>query len=253
MEAAGPFDIIGDVHGCYDELALLLEALGYRMDRPGFCASPPPGRRAVFLGDLCDRGPKNAQSLLLAMNMADSGAALCVVGNHDDKLLRNLRGGKVRHAPEPEDTARCVRARGAAFARRVAAFIEGLPSHCVFDGGGLVIAHAGLKEEFHGRYCPQERHFCLYGDTTGERDEYGFPVRRPWMDDYRGGALVVYGHTPLSEVMEVNNTICIDTGCVFGGALTALRYPERELVSIPAARTYFAPVLPLAPGHAASC
>jgi diadenosine tetraphosphatase ApaH/serine/threonine PP2A family protein phosphatase len=181
--------------------------------------------------------------------MSDSGAARCVAGNHDDKLLRNLRGDPTRKAPEPEDTVEDVRALGAGFARRAAAFIEGLASHYVFDSGKLVVAHAGLKEELHGVESPEARHFCLYGDTTGERDEYGFPVRRPWMEDYRGSALVVYGHTPLSEVLEVNNTVCIDTGCVFGGALTALRYPEREFVSVPAARVYFTPVTPLTPGQ----
>jgi hypothetical protein len=244
---AGPFDIIGDVHGCYDELTQLLEKLGYRVDRAGFDASPPAGRSAVFLGDLCDRGPKNTEALRLVMNMADSGAARCVAGNHDDKLLRNLRGDPARKAPEPEDTVESVRALGAGFARRAAAFIEGLACHYVFDGGKLVIAHAGLKEELHGSCSPEARHFCLYGDTTGARDEYGFPVRRPWVDGYRGSALVVYGHTPLSEARLINNTICIDTGCVFGGALTALRYPELELVSVPAARVYCEPVMPLAP------
>ncbi|MDR1299986.1 MAG: metallophosphoesterase [Oscillospiraceae bacterium] len=247
---AGPFDIIGDVHGCYDELVRLLGELGYRVDCAGFDAAPPAGRRAVFLGDLCDRGPMNVEALRIVMNMVDSGAAYCVAGNHDDKLLRNLRGGHARGAAEPEDTVDGVRALGDGFARRAAAFIEALASHYVFDGGKLVIAHAGLKEEFHGLCSPEVRHFCLYGDTTGERDEHGFPVRRPWMDSYRGSALVVYGHTPLSEVLETNNTVCIDTGCVFGGALTALRYPERELVSVTAARAYFAPVTPLTPGRA---
>jgi hypothetical protein len=183
------------------------------------------------------------------MNMTSGGAACCIAGNHDDKLLRNLRGCPARRAPEPEDTVESVRALGAGFARRAAAFIERLASHYVFDSGKLVVVHAGLKEEFQGVESPEARHFCLYGDTTGARDEYGFPVRRPWVDDYRGSALVVYGHTPLSEVLEVNNTICIDTGCVFGGALTALHYPERELVSVPAARAYFTPVTPLAPGR----
>jgi protein phosphatase len=192
----------------------------------------------------------NVEALRIVMNMVDSGAAYCVAGNHDDKLLRNLRGGHARGAAEPEDTVDGVRALGDGFARRAAAFIEALASHYVFDGGKLVIAHAGLKEEFHGLCSPEVRHFCLYGDTTGERDEHGFPVRRPWMDSYRGSALVVYGHTPLSEVLETNNTVCIDTGCVFGGALTALRYPERELVSVTAARAYFAPVTPLTPGRA---
>ncbi|MCB0014243.1 MAG: hypothetical protein KDE34_20160, partial [Anaerolineales bacterium] len=80
--------------------------------------------------------------------------------------------------------------------------------------------------------------FALYGDTTGERDEYGLPVRLDWAADYRGRALVAYGHTPTATAEWLNNTICLDTGCVFGHKLTALRYPEKELVDVPAAETY---------------
>ena len=71
-------------------------------------------------------------------------------------------------------------------------------------------------------------------------------MRYPWAEDYRGDAMVVYGHTPVPEAVWVNKTICIDTGCVFGGRLTALRYPERELVSVPAHEVYYEPVRPLA-------
>ena len=115
------------------------------------------------------------------------------------------------------------------------AFLDGLVSHYVLDGGRLVVAHAGLQAEMHGRASAAVRAFALYGETTGETDEFGLPVRYPWAQDYRGQAAVVYGHTPVPEPDWVNNTICIDTGCVFGGRLTALRYPERELVSVPAA------------------
>ena len=115
----------------------------------------------------------------------------------------------------------------------------------MLDGGRLVVAHAGLKEAYHGRASGRVRSFALYGDTTGETDEYGLPVRYPWAQDYRGRATVVYGHTPVPEAEWVNNTICLDTGCVFGGALTALRYPERELVSVPAEREWYEPVRPL--------
>jgi protein phosphatase len=127
----------------------------------------------------------------------------------------------------------------------VESFLDDLISHYVFDGGRLVVAHAGLVERMHGRSSGRVRAFCLYGETTGETDEYGLPVRYPWASEYRGRAMVVYGHTPTPEPEWLNNTICIDTGCVFGGSLTALRYPERELVSVPAVREYYAPVKPL--------
>ena len=109
----------------------------------------------------------------------------------------------------------------------------------MFDDGKLVVAHAGMKEEMQGRGSGKVRDFALYGETTGETDEYGLPVRYNWAAEYRGKAMVVYGHTPVAEPEWLNRTINIDTGCVFGGKLTALRYPERELVSVPALRTYY--------------
>ena len=103
-----------------------------------------------------------------------------------------------------------------------------------------MVAHAGLKESYHGRSSGRVRSFALYGDTTGETDEYGLPVRYPWAQEYRGRAMVAYGHTPVPTAEWVNNTICLDTGVVFGGSLTALRYPEREIVSVPAERQWYA-------------
>jgi polynucleotide kinase-phosphatase len=99
----------------------------------------------------------------------------------------------------------------------------------------------------HGRGSGRVREFALYGETTGETDEFGLPVRYNWAADYRGSATVVYGHTPVPEPEWLNRTINVDTGCVFGGGLTALRYPERELVSVPARRTYCEPSRPFLP------
>src|SRR3954463_3957358 len=86
--------------------------------------------------------------------------------------------------------------------------------------------------------------FALFGETTGETDDFGLPVRRNWAADYRGRALVVYGHTPVADPAWENNTVNIDTGGVFGGRLTALRSPERETVSVPARRQYSIPARP---------
>ena len=112
-------------------------------------------------------------------------------------------------------------------------------SHYVFDDGKLVIAHAELKEATQGRGSGKVREFALYGETTGETDDFGLPVRYDWAADYRGNAQVVYGHTPVPEPVWLNNTVNIDTGCVYGGKLTALRYPEREIVSVAAKATYY--------------
>ncbi len=241
---SGPFDVIGDVHGCLRELTELLTALGYAVTTDD--AVHPDGRRALFLGDLVDRGPDSPGVLRLVMGMVAAGHALAVPGNHENKLVRALRGNQVTVSHGLERTLAQLDAEPPEFRRAVADFCYGLVSHYVLDGGRLVVAHAGLAEKLQGRSSARVRDFALYGDTTGETDEYGLPVRYPWATDYRGRATVLYGHTPVPEPEWVNNTLCLDTGCVFGGRLTALRWPERELVSVPAHETYYEPVRPLA-------
>ncbi|MEV4130833.1 polynucleotide kinase-phosphatase [Dactylosporangium sp. NPDC049742] len=247
-ELTGPFDIIGDVHGCREELELLLDRLGYVLARDAAGrpadARHPDGRTAVFVGDLVDRGPDSPGVLRLVMGMVAAGHALCVSGNHEAKLLRALRGVNVKRTHGLQETLDQLET-DAELGAVLPAFLDGLISHYVLDGGRLVVAHAGLKEAYHGRASGRVRAFALYGDTTGETDEYGLPVRYPWAQEYQGAATVVYGHTPVPAAEWVNNTICVDTGCVFGGALTALRYPSRELVSVPAVRAHYEPVRPL--------
>ena len=243
----GPFDIIGDVHGCHTELVELLERLGWQIDATGESAVHPDGRQAIFLGDLVDRGPASPAVLRLAMNMVRSGAALCIPGNHENKLKRALDGKSVTLSHGLAETMEQLAAESPEFRAEVASFIDGLVSHAVLDGGSLVVAHAGLPEAMHGRSSGAVRSFALYGDTTGETDEFGLPVRYPWANDYRGRAAVVYGHTPVPDAVWINGTICIDTGCVFGGSLSALRWPERELIAVPAHETYYEPTRPLQP------
>ncbi|MBB6349302.1 polynucleotide kinase-phosphatase [Nonomuraea muscovyensis] len=241
-ELSGPFDIIGDVHGCRAELESLLERLGWQGVRH------PEGRTAVFVGDLVDRGPDTPGVLRLVMDMVEAGTAICVAGNHEQKLVRALNGRKVKVAHGLQESLDQLAAEPPEFTARARAFMDGLISHYQLDGGRLVVAHAGLKEAFHGRASGRVRAFALYGETTGETDEYGLPVRYPWADDYRGRAMVVYGHTPTVRPEWVNNTICLDTGCVFGGHLTALRYPERELVQVQAEKVWYEPAKPLGGG-----
>ena len=257
----GPFDIIGDVHGCADELELLLAKLGYQpgetpFAEPGWTRKTydhPESRRAVFVGDIVDRGPRILDAVGIVRNMVVGGAALCVPGNHDAKLLKKLEGRDVKIAHGLAQTLAEIEALPAetwpGFTRSLAAFLDGLVSHYVFDGGKLVVAHAGMKEEYQGRGSATVRAFALYGETTGETDEFGLPVRYDWASEYRGAAAVVYGHTPVPEPEWLNNTVNVDTGCVFGGRLTALRYPERELVSVPAARVYCEPARPFLPAQ----
>jgi protein phosphatase len=243
----GPFDIIGDIHGCYDELVALLGQLGYQLNAEQGHWFHPAGRKAVFLGDLVDRGPRSPDVLRLVMAMVGAGTALCVPGNHDNKLLRKLRGHDVRVTHGLAETLAQLEAEPPAFHQAVATFIDGLISHYVLDDGKLVVAHAGLKQELQGRASGRVRDFALYGETTGETDEFGLPVRYNWAAEYRGPAMVVYGHTPVPTPEWLNGTINIDTGCVFGGKLTALRYPERALVSVPALQAYVEPSRPFLP------
>lgn len=240
----GPFDIIGDVHGCMAELSELLETMGYRKNEKGIYAHPE-GRKAAFLGDLCDRGPRNMEVLRTVMGMVANGSALCVPGNHDIKLLRYLSGKNVQMTHGLEATVAELAQESADFREAVRDFLYGLVSHYVLDDGKLAIAHAGIKEVYQGRGSMRVRDFCLYGETTGENDEYGYPVRLDWTEEYRGKAMVVYGHVPHLTPAVANRTYCIDTGCVFGGKLTALRYPEKTLVSVPAKQVYYAPAKPL--------
>jgi protein phosphatase len=244
-DETGPFDIIGDVHGCYDELCALLEKMGYTVDRLSGTVLPPTNRRAVFLGDLCDRGPKSAEVLRLVMNMTEAGHALCVPGNHDVKLLRKLRGAEVQLTHGLDLTVSQLERESPEFIERAIVFLDSLVSHYVLDRGRLVVSHAGLKEAWQGRSSGRVREFCLYGETTGETDGFGLPVRLDWAGEYRGKALVVYGHIPSREPRFLNNTVCIDTGCVFGGSLSAYRYPEAEVVSVVAESEYYASAKPL--------
>lgn len=255
-EEHGPFDIIGDVHGCCDELEALLRQLGYTVvsldaNDPLWGSRAyrhPEGRKAVFVGDLVDRGPRILDTVCLVHNMISARSALCVPGNHDMKLMRKLRGkdvqithGLANSLAEIDALADDLREP---FCKEVAEFLDGLVSHYVLDDCKLVVAHAGMKAEMQGRGSGKVRDFALYGETTGETDEFGLPVRFNWAAEYRGSALVVYGHTPVPEPDWLNRTVNIDTGCVFGGKLTALRYPEKEFVSVPAARTYCEPARP---------
>ncbi len=243
----GPFDVIGDIHGCRAELENLLVGLGYTVIRDEHgraVGAHQHGRRAVFVGDLVDRGPDTPGVLRLVMGMVAAGDALCVPGNHENKLLRALRGRKVQVTHGLAESLEQLDAESAEFRAAVEKFLDGLISHYVFDGGNLAVSHAGILERYQGRASGRVREFCLYGQTTGETDEYGLPVRYPWAQEYRGKAMVLYGHTPVPTPEWINNTLCLDTGCVFGGRLTALRYPEREIISVPAEQVYYEPAKP---------
>jgi protein phosphatase len=245
----GPFNIIGDVHGCFDELQQLLLQLGYgvHFDAESFKYHiiPPSGRTLIFVGDLVDRGPKTQHVLRLVMDAVDATVAFCVPGNHDLKLIKKLRGKKTTITNGMQESLDQLQNEDAAFIERIVTFIDSLPNHYTFDDGKLVVAHAGLCENLHGKQSGAARAFATFGAVTNKLDSDGFPIRLPWFNDYKGHAMVVYGHTVVLEPLWINNTVDIDTGCVFGGKLTALRYPEKELVYVKAKAVYCIPKKPI--------
>jgi protein phosphatase len=241
----GPFDIIGDVHGCSDELETLLDRLGYRVSWSGtgvarsVATEPPPGRRAVFVGDLVDRGPRSPDALRIVISLCRAGHAFMVPGNHDMKFWRWLKGNKVTLTHGLERTVEQFQFEPRPFRQEVASFIDALPPYLWLDGGRLAIAHAGIKADMIGDISNSIRYFCVYGDTDGKADSNGIVIRYNWASTYSSDTTVIYGHIPVTSPTWLNNTCCIDTGCCFGGELTALRWPERDIVSVPAQQKYW--------------
>lgn len=254
---AGPFDIVGDVHACHDEFVALLDRLGWQAVDDGTGVprfDPPAGRRLVLVGDLADRGPKPVETFRVLLRLFEEGKLVLVQGNHDKKLVAALKGRPVQKTHGLAETLAALDAASDAEAlkTRVRQMIDrNALSHFMFDGGRLCVAHAGLTEDLQGRASSTVRAFAMYGDVRGETDEDGLPVRHDWAADYRGQAAVIYGHTPVAEAVWRNNTLCIDTGCCFGGRLTAVRWPEREIVQVEATAVHAVPPRPLhVPGPA---
>ena len=239
-QAHGPIDIIGDVHGCRRELLELLKKLGYAFEREDreIAARAPAGRMLAFTGDLLDRGPDSPGVLRLAMELKRAAQAIFIAGNRDLEVLHALEGRAVQMTRGLARTLEQMAAEPESFREEAIRFLRAMAWQAVLDNELLVITHAGLPEEMQGRATAEAHDFAIRGRTTGERDQFGMLVRLNWTAAYRGAALVVYGHTPVEEPLWVNNTVNLDTGCVYGGHLTALRYPERETVAVAARAVY---------------
>lgn len=241
---SGPFDIVGDVHGCIDELTELLQCLGYTAKLEGLGTARrahvagPSGRRLVFVGDFVDRGPATPDVLRIAMAFVRSGIGLAVPGNHDDKLARWIAGRPVTIAHGLDVSIAQLEKEPDGFRSEIHDFITGLPSYLWLADGQLAVAHAGIRQSMLGRDDKRVRSFCLYGDTDGRTDAHGLAIRYDWAYDHQGPTRIVYGHTVVPTAAWRYDTLCLDTGCVFGGSLTALRWPENEIVSVPARLTY---------------
>lgn len=230
------FDIIGDIHGCYDELIQLLSKLNYSF-QDGIPVHQE-GRKVAFIGDAMDRGPNSLKVLDLLFRLQDKRHLIYSPGNHCNKLYRFTKGNRVQVTHGLETTVAEINSlsknKQEEFLKRYQVFYENLPLYVKLDKHNLILAHAGIRENLiDSKNRKKIRSFVLYGDITGEKLPNGRPVRKDWAKKYTGKPFIVYGHTPVLQARFVNRTVNIDTGCVFGGKLTALRYPELETVSVP--------------------
>lgn len=236
-------DIIGDIHGCFMEFKQLTEKLGYEWDSG--IPVHPQGRKLAFVGDLTDRGPHSLKVIEVIYELAVSKKiAYYVPGNHCNKLYRYFLGNKVQITHGLETTVaeleEISKDKQQEIREKFIELYEKAPLYQHLDKGRLVIAHAGIRQDYIGKFTSKVKTFVLYGDITGEKHPDGSPVRLDWAAHYSGKACVVYGHTPVREVRITNNTYNIDTGCVFGGKLSALRYPEKEVISVESSLAFVA-------------
>ena len=241
---AAAYDIIGDIHSCADELEELIRTLGYEVtwsqeqDERTVKIVPPHGRKLVLLGDLVDRGPKSADTLRLAIAVIDQNCGYVIMGNHDIYLAQWMRGANLPINPGIAQTINQLSRESEPFLRAALATISALPTYLWLDGGRLCVSHAGLRADLLGRDTPEAFEHAINGDEPIRNATQTYDPRLHWAASYGGETSMVYGHFRLQDALWVNNTMCIDTACVYGGKLTALRWPERELVSVSAHERY---------------
>jgi protein phosphatase len=236
-------DIIGDIHGCFEEFKTLTTNLGYSWEDG--IPKHPQGRKLAFVGDLTDRGPYSLKMAEIVHELViRRKEAYYSPGNHCNKLYRFFLGRKVQITHGLETTVAeyeaLSRQEQQTIRSKFMELYDASPLYHVLDKGKLIVCHAGIRGDYIGKVNNKVKTFVLYGDITGETHPDGSPVRRDWAKEYKGKAWIVYGHTPVREARFVNHTVNIDTGAVFGGKLTALRYPEMETVSVPSSMPYVA-------------
>jgi len=234
-------DIIGDIHGCYRELKELTMKLGY--DWKTGIPLHSENRVLGFVGDLTDRGPESLKVMEVVWKLViEQRRAYYTPGNHCNKLYRFFLGRNVQISHGLETTVAeydvLAKKDQQIIRKQFIELYEKAPLYLVLDNQKLIIAHAGIKQEYIGQTNAKVKTFVLYGDITGEKHPDGSPIRRDWAKFYHGNACIVYGHTPVKEPRMLNNTYNIDTGAVFGGKLTALRYPEMEIITVPSTMPY---------------
>lgn len=241
-------DFVGDVHGCYEEFMELLRLLGYVRGKDDTYRHPQ-GRKLLSLGDITSRGPDSIKMLQFFIRHIASGTAEMVDSNHGWKIARWLDGRAVTLAHGDEKVEEEFRRFQQEFGPKKTAQLKeqsrrllfSSPSHMMVRQKDKLVAvavHAGIRDDYIGMESLAVHTFCRYGDVAGIGPD-GRPIRKDWSKGRKSKEpLIVWGHDPRPQPERQNGTLNIDQGCVFGGMLTAYRFPEDELVSVPARKNY---------------
>ncbi|MFK9094820.1 polynucleotide kinase-phosphatase [Bacillus salipaludis] len=247
IDVGNGIDFIGDIHGCYEEFIELLRKLGYMENVEGLFLHPE-GRKILSLGDVMSRGPRSLETLQFFKKHVATGIAYMIDSNHGWKIARWLDGRKVNlaHGDErvEEEFVEYESRFGNEAANRLKEELKDLllaaKSHFIIKKNDVRLAvavHAGIRDHYIGKQSQRISDFCRYGDAEG-LDENGKPRRKDWTIDHKSSELIIWGHDPKPQPLLVNNTLNIDQGVVFGGRLTAYRYPEKQFVSVEAKQDY---------------
>ena len=241
IDVGNGLDIIGDIHGCFDQFSELLALLGY-VEQNGLYKHPT-GRKIVSVGDITSRGPKSIAALKFFIKHQAAGLSYMTDSNHGWKIARWLDGRKVQltHGDDAVATefAAYEAAHGAKATEQLRQESKKLlleaPSHYILTLNGEevgVVTHAGIKDQYIGQDNGKIRSFTRYGDVRGFDEITGRPIRYDWFLQHKSKHTIIWGHDPKIEPLFTHNTVNIDQGCVFGGKLTALRFPEMTTISV---------------------
>nr|WP_263326332.1 polynucleotide kinase-phosphatase [Neobacillus sp. Marseille-Q6967] len=247
IDVGNGIDFIGDIHGCYEEFLELLAKLGYQENEQGYYIHPE-GRKLLSLGDMLSRGPRSLEALQFFQKHVAAGLAYMIDSNHGWKIARWLDGKNVKLAHGDENVKEEFEEYERQFGEeatltlkeQMKSLLLESKSHYIIQKNGVNVAvavHAGIRDHYIGKESQRISDFCRYGDTNG-LDENGKPIRKDWTLGHKSSELILWGHDPKPQPLLVNNTLNIDQGVVFGGSLTAYRYPEKQLVSIKAKKDY---------------
>ena len=206
--------VVGDLHGCYDELLDLLDKVSFGSED-----------RLICVGDLITKGPKNREVLDRFMTDPQFTA---VLGNHDLALRRRWNGEKFKLKPSQKPTHKDLKKEK----DRYLPLLNQLPFS--IDLGTHLVVHAGLRPGI--EFCSQTTEDMTELRTLGE--DRASRKGTAWYDVYDGEKIVLFGHWPATEPRRGKKAIGLDTGCVYGGQLTAYIVETRELTSVPARQVY---------------